>query len=408
MAPSPVSNYTPQERARISSALSMQLGPEYVSRRAGPGNSSVFYLEGWKAIRLANEIFGCFGWHSEARWFQVDYIDTTNTGVSVGLSCTVRVTLKDGTFHEDIGYGSVENARSKAMAFDKCKKEAMTDGIKRALRQFGNALGNCLYDKDYLKEIQKVKKELEPMDTQKLFRTSTVVHENDPSIRTEDTAEHYEHQTRVEEKVQFKGVAPNPPQKQAQILQQQQQQPNRLTEESADEDSFMFSDDEEQFVDVSLQNKNNIIEVKQPSSNEIVTSTQNETSRDNNSNEGSTVPSEVTFVSASSADRVIKDPTLQTGLTYDASFQSKSNTNVNSSINYNKSVPIKRTDVNIPTNPNRILLSNTNLANKVVPNNRVRANNPMTPIINSNDSQQLQKRAIGLPLDKLPNKRLHK
>jgi DNA repair and recombination protein RAD52 len=38
-----------------------------------------------------------------------------------------------------------------------CKKEAVTDGVKRALRSFGNVLGNCLYDKEYTKEIIKIK-----------------------------------------------------------------------------------------------------------------------------------------------------------------------------------------------------------------------------------------------------------
>lgn len=33
----------------------------------------------------------------------------------------------------------------------------MTDGIKRALKHFGNVLGNCLYDRDYTKEVQKIK-----------------------------------------------------------------------------------------------------------------------------------------------------------------------------------------------------------------------------------------------------------
>ena len=37
------------------------------------------------------------------------------------------------------------------------KKEAVTDGIKRTLRMFGNVLGNCLYDKKYLQDIKKVK-----------------------------------------------------------------------------------------------------------------------------------------------------------------------------------------------------------------------------------------------------------
>lgn len=38
-----------------------------------------------------------------------------------------------------------------------CKKEAVTDGLKRALRNFGNVMGNCLYDKSYTQEVIKMK-----------------------------------------------------------------------------------------------------------------------------------------------------------------------------------------------------------------------------------------------------------
>lgn len=38
-----------------------------------------------------------------------------------------------------------------------CKKEAVTDAVKRTLRNFGNVLGNCLYDKSYTQEIVKIK-----------------------------------------------------------------------------------------------------------------------------------------------------------------------------------------------------------------------------------------------------------
>lgn len=61
------------------------------------------------------------------------------------------------TINQDIGYGSIENSKGKAAAFEKAKKEAATDGLKRALRSFGNVLGNCLYDKDYLKKVKPMK-----------------------------------------------------------------------------------------------------------------------------------------------------------------------------------------------------------------------------------------------------------
>ena len=38
-----------------------------------------------------------------------------------------------------------------------CKKEAVTDAVKRTLRNFGNLLGNCLYDKSYTQEVVKIK-----------------------------------------------------------------------------------------------------------------------------------------------------------------------------------------------------------------------------------------------------------
>merc|ERR1711874_154175 len=64
-----------------------------------------------------------------------------------------REQLKDGVFHEDVGYGVSEGMRSKALSIEKARKEAATDGLKRALKSFGNALGNCLNDKEYVKLI---------------------------------------------------------------------------------------------------------------------------------------------------------------------------------------------------------------------------------------------------------------
>lgn len=60
-------------------------------------------------------------------------------------------------YFQDIGYGHIENAKGKAAAFEKSKKEATTDALKRSLRNFGNVLGNCVYDKDYLAKVTKVK-----------------------------------------------------------------------------------------------------------------------------------------------------------------------------------------------------------------------------------------------------------
>ncbi|OMJ17091.1 DNA repair and recombination protein RAD52 [Smittium culicis] len=114
---------TIDEQDRRASILKKMLPPEMISTRPGAGG------------------------------------DTSSDGrVNVGVSCFVRVTLKDGASHEDIGYGHAENAKNKFSALEKAKKEASTDGIKRALRMFGDVLGNCLYNRNYLNKSSKFAK----------------------------------------------------------------------------------------------------------------------------------------------------------------------------------------------------------------------------------------------------------
>ena len=52
-----------------------------------------------------------------------------------------------------------EGMKSKALSIEKARKEAVTDGLKRALKSFGNALGNCLSDKDYMRLVVALPKE---------------------------------------------------------------------------------------------------------------------------------------------------------------------------------------------------------------------------------------------------------
>ena len=56
------------------------------------------------------------------------------------------------------------------MAFEKAKKEAATDALKRALRTFGNVLGNCFYDKDYLSRVKNLKVGPSRWDVENLHR----------------------------------------------------------------------------------------------------------------------------------------------------------------------------------------------------------------------------------------------
>ena len=175
------SDATTHKMTALQAKLNQKLGPEYISQRPGPaGGPKLTYAEGWKIINLANEVFGFNGWSSSVVTLTTDFIEFNEETrrYTVGTTAIMRVTLRDGTFHEDVGYGMLENSKSKGQALDKvcmqhsgilthtqvlelaylqCKKEAVTDGLKRALRNFGNLLGNCLYDKSYTQEVIKIK-----------------------------------------------------------------------------------------------------------------------------------------------------------------------------------------------------------------------------------------------------------
>ncbi|KAL2812810.1 hypothetical protein BJX63DRAFT_395506 [Aspergillus granulosus] len=171
-SPSHLNQYTPDEIAALQARLDKKLGPEYISSRPGAAGQKVHYLSADKCINLANEVFGFNGWSSSIQNIQIDFVDeSANTGkISLGLSVIVRVTLKDGAYHEDVGYGHIENCKGKAAAFEKAKKEATTDALKRALRNFGNVLGNCIYDKDYISKVTKVRTVPAKLDIDELHR----------------------------------------------------------------------------------------------------------------------------------------------------------------------------------------------------------------------------------------------
>jgi DNA repair and recombination protein RAD52 len=152
--------------ADIGEELGRYLGPEYISYRKGDGNSQYAYLEGHEAISIANRIFGFDGWRTEVKCFTIDYAEQVKPSMkwNIGIACTMRVTVllrEKGevreVYHEDVGYGTTENAPYRGKAIENCRKEAVTDGIKRGLRQFGNSTGNCLYNNLYRTMVKKAR-----------------------------------------------------------------------------------------------------------------------------------------------------------------------------------------------------------------------------------------------------------
>ena len=130
-------------------ALEQPLDPSLVSRRDGRSNRQYEYIEGHTVIDQANAIFGYGGWGYELvgdvslrRIEKVD-VRTGEVRVSFAYSAPVRVSVVGAPPRTDIGFHIV--AEDTPEGHDTACKGAVTDGLKRALRSFGDRFGNGLY-----------------------------------------------------------------------------------------------------------------------------------------------------------------------------------------------------------------------------------------------------------------------
>lgn len=129
--------------------LSAELAEEMIHTRRKQG-IELRYIEGHAAIEAANRIFGYAEWSYRMTGLRYEQ------GVWVA---TVAVTVEHagGTpvEREDVGVGIAAVPRDEASAgviaspdaTETAIKGAVTDALKRALRTFGNAFGNSLYEK---------------------------------------------------------------------------------------------------------------------------------------------------------------------------------------------------------------------------------------------------------------------
>ena len=133
----------------VVSALGQPLDPDLVSQRRGRGNKSYEYIEGHTVIDQANSIFGYGGWGYEvAGDVSLRRIESVNTStgevkVSFAYSAPVRVTVNGAPSRTDLGFHVVTDDNPEG--HETAAKGAVTDGLKRALRSFGDRFGNGLY-----------------------------------------------------------------------------------------------------------------------------------------------------------------------------------------------------------------------------------------------------------------------
>ena len=133
----------------VVSALEQPLDPALVSRRDGRGNRQYDYIEGHTVIDQANRIFGYGGWGYELvgdvslrRIEKVD-VRTGELKVNYAYSAPVRVSVVGAPPRTDIGFHIVTEDTPEG--HETAAKGAVTDGLKRALRSFGDRFGNGLY-----------------------------------------------------------------------------------------------------------------------------------------------------------------------------------------------------------------------------------------------------------------------
>ena len=133
----------------VTEMLSKPLDAGLVSQRKGRAGRSYSYIEGHTAIDQANRVFGYGGWGyelvGEVALREIENLDKKTGEVQcVRAYCaTVRVTVPGTLPRTDVGFHAV--VEDTAEGHDTAYKGAVTDGLKRALRSFGDQFGNGLY-----------------------------------------------------------------------------------------------------------------------------------------------------------------------------------------------------------------------------------------------------------------------
>ena len=133
----------------VTRGLAKPLDPSLVSQRKGRAGRDYSYIEGHTVIDQANRIFGFGGWGfdlaGEVVLREIESVDPKTGEVRRirAYSAPVRVTVPGAPPRTDVGFHVIaeETGEGHETAFKGC----VTDGLKRALRSFGEQLGNSLY-----------------------------------------------------------------------------------------------------------------------------------------------------------------------------------------------------------------------------------------------------------------------
>ena len=86
------SQYSSEEQKATQRALKARLGPNLISQRS-VGGAQLTYLEGHRAISLANQIFGYNGWSHSVTQQSIDFVDHLEVGLKFFIDQVVYDTI---------------------------------------------------------------------------------------------------------------------------------------------------------------------------------------------------------------------------------------------------------------------------------------------------------------------------
>lgn len=180
----------------IIEELNEPLSKENVKQREGTGSNKLSYLASHHVINEANRLFGFGMWGTEIMHLhQVDKTqyekppykagDDPKPMVSISYLCQIKLTVSNGKetiSHEDTGFGNGvagDTAYGISSCIELATKEAVTDGLKRCLRYYGNQFGLSLYDKDSAPMTADEIENTKPVTEEQLQQLRDLYHERD-------------------------------------------------------------------------------------------------------------------------------------------------------------------------------------------------------------------------------------
>jgi DNA repair and recombination protein RAD52 len=138
---------------------------DVISTRSQAGKE-LSYLETWYIIDRLNQVIGQGNWNYATLKLDRVYEGTVeqSSGTTYTTSYVATVGLQaviDGRVanFSDVGYGDGTDKRNPGKAHELATKEAVSDGLKRCVKNLGRSMGLALYDKNktYVTEKTPVK-----------------------------------------------------------------------------------------------------------------------------------------------------------------------------------------------------------------------------------------------------------